>query len=434
MAPPDYKVYPRRFGVLAAFSLNNCMNACLWISFASIFAAAEEKFEVGANAINWLSLVFLLAYVPGSIATAYFLERSGLRWVVICGSLLNAACAWLRCLGCLIPSPHWAFAVVMFGQLLGAISQPVWTNGPSRISGDWFASSERDIATTVAAVSIGAHCIHFCHANTVLFKNVDRISRAFFFLWGQMSNPIGNAIGSVVPGFIVNSAAGILPWMLYQAIFATAIFVVTVFVVKDKPLTPPSASAEERVAARASLEASSAELHEADGAQSSAHSNAAEAIMRLRIDTHEMFANRNFCLLIVSFGIGLGMFNALITLIAQVSSLRAERLLDACERVTMTDLEPLRCSCVTDRQSMWLRRRRRLSCGWRAAAAGSCGCRRRVYCDGENESLLTHSKGLYRCGLWGDAIYAGITSTRQCHAVDLFFRFIGTLLDPATAR
>lgn len=219
MAPPDYKVYPRRFGVLAAFSLNNCMNACLWISFASIFAAAEEKFEVGANAINWLSLVFLLAYIPGSIATAYFLERSGLRWVVICGSLLNAACAWLRCLGCLIPSPHWAFAVVMFGQLLGAISQPVWTNGPSRISGDWFASSERDIATTVAA----------------------------------MSNPIGNAIGSVVPGFIVNSAAGILPWMLYQAIFATAIFVVTVFVVKDKPLTPPSASAEERVAARASL-------------------------------------------------------------------------------------------------------------------------------------------------------------------------------------
>ena len=177
--------------------------------------------------------------------------------------------------------------------------QPIWTNAPTRLSGDWFGSEERDIATTV----------------------------------GAMSNPIGNAVGAVIPGLIIFSTRDVDSWMLYQAIASTVVLLITVIASRDEPLTPPSASAEERVAARAALEAAAVELRASrrllltqTGAEFThehhlAHaSSASEAIRHLKIDTIAMLKNRNFVILSFGFGVGLGMFNALITIIEQIVS------------------------------------------------------------------------------------------------------------------
>lgn len=121
--PEAYVLYPRRFAILAAFSANNALNACIWIAFASVASIVQERFKVSASAVNSLSLVFMLAYIPGSVAAAYCLERFGLRVTLIAGAALNALCAWVRYGGCFIDNPTTAFAVVMIGQILGAISQ-----------------------------------------------------------------------------------------------------------------------------------------------------------------------------------------------------------------------------------------------------------------------------------------------------------------------
>ena len=164
--PTAYKLYLRRFAILAAFAANNSLNACMWIAFASVASIAQNRFNATAGAINALSLVFMVVYIPGSVGAAYCVERFGLRASLVGGAALNACCAWVRWGGCMINDPQTAFAIVMFGQLLGAISQPVWTNAPTRLSGDWFGSHERDIATTVAAMSnpIGNAIVRFASA------------------------------------------------------------------------------------------------------------------------------------------------------------------------------------------------------------------------------------------------------------------------------
>ena len=157
----------------------------------------------------------------------------------------------------------------------------MWTNAPTRLSGDWFGTHERDIATTIAA----------------------------------MANPIGNAVGAVVPGLIVFIPPDLDSWLLYQAIASLVILGVTALVVQDGPPTPPSASAEERGVALAALEAAalqrraSRRLLQVEGAIISellhehAHaSSASEALRRLRVDVIEMVKNRNFVLLAFGFG------------------------------------------------------------------------------------------------------------------------------------
>jgi hypothetical protein len=197
-----------------------------------------------------------------------------------------------------VEDPQTGFAVVMLGQILGALSQPAWTNSPTRLSGDWFGLDERDFATTVAA----------------------------------MSNPIGNAVGAVVPGFIVFKPSDVDAWMLYQAIAATVVLCATAAVARDEPPSPPSSSAEERSAARDALVDAAVDVRAshlmrpvdtADIALTGALSHRSlqsDALRRLRVDVMAMLRNRNFLLLVLGFGVGAGVFNAFVTLLEQIVS------------------------------------------------------------------------------------------------------------------
>lgn len=190
----------------------------------------------------------------------------------------------------------------MLGQILGGLAQPFFTNAPSRIAGDWFPASERDIGTVVAA----------------------------------MSNPLGNALGSLIPALIMNGPDDMPLMLLVQAAAGVAILVLTLLLVRDEPPTPPSAAAALRRAMRAKhVEATSTDapygapelnaslLAEAagEGNSSAPHAvgsdSAAAAVRHLIADFKALFANRNFLYLLGTFSIGLGTFNALLTLLAQ---------------------------------------------------------------------------------------------------------------------
>ena len=44
----------------------------------------------------------------------------------------------IKYLGVLVPQPHAAFAIVAFGQFVGALGQPMLLNICARLSMDWF--------------------------------------------------------------------------------------------------------------------------------------------------------------------------------------------------------------------------------------------------------------------------------------------------------
>lgn len=333
--PAEYTLYRRRYAILALYSLSNALNGMLWVSFSPIFQAAGTLFGVNATAINFFSTVFLFAYIPGAISSVYTMERFGLRWCLVAGAALNAACGWTRYVGSLVApsSPVAGFAIAMLGQAIGALAQPVFSNSPARISGDWFAVHERDTATTV----------------------------------GALSNLIGTAVGAVIPGIAVLGPGDIQWWLLGQAVASLAFLIATSIWVRDRPPTAPSASVEWRDAARnASLSsvsasavgesataasplpiieaASPSSLQPATPAATaeevalfqpssasprptaeqgvvnpaSRKSRAEAAVRALWIDACILVRNYNFLLLVGAYSIGVGLFGAIITLSGQI--------------------------------------------------------------------------------------------------------------------
>jgi FLVCR family MFS transporter 7 len=271
-----YQVYSTRWWVLLFFSLNNATNAFLWICFSSIVGATCDAFAVSSAYVNGLSLAFLLLFLPGSIMTSYLMERYGLRVTMLAGSLLNCAGAWLRYAGALAAprSPALGFGLLMLGQCVAAVGQPCFTNLPARISADWFPAAQRDVATVVAS----------------------------------LSNALGVAAGSVVPTLAVASAGDVPAFMLGQAAACTVFLLGTWYSVRaSRPPTPPSASSAARLR-KGSVEAAAAP----------AAVTLASTLADMRAAYWGLLQERNYLFLMAGFGVGLGLFNALLTLLTQL--------------------------------------------------------------------------------------------------------------------
>ena len=293
----SYTTTRSRFSVLGSFSLSNAVNAFLWISFAPIFDATGSYWGVSATAVNALSLVFLIFYLPGALFASVLTERFGLRATVVVGAALNLLGAALRAAGGAMPNPA-GFGLALVGQTIAALAQPIFTNSPARISSDWFARGERDLATTAAA----------------------------------LSNAVGNALGSALPPVFVSAPRDVPSFLLMQVGACAVLFIIQVFGMRaDAPPDPPSAAAAARRKARAAAgSVVSSATPTVDGAIDrsllDAHSTAMSiqprtlslAVRAVVNDYAALLASRNFCFLTVGFGLGLGLFNALLTLLAQV--------------------------------------------------------------------------------------------------------------------
>jgi len=322
-----YRKHASRWGTLTLFALSSGTNAVLWLSFSPIVSHVQLRFDVSNLAANMLSLVFLILYAPGTVLAVFLMERFGLRVCLATGAVLNAVSAWLRYAGCFPASLHGGFAVLMAGQCLGALVQPIFTNLPSRIAGDWFPVSERDLATVV----------------------------------GAMSNQLGNAVASVVPSLIVSTADD-LPWLLlYEAAWATVIGAFVLAFARDRPPSPPSAAAEIRLLGHTAMQ-SAVELEGAGALVSSSsplpvlieaaiasrpcdsgpplltstgdqvtvdpsrvpiaappvRDLARQALAHMLHDFGALLKNANYLRLMLAFGIGVGVFNALLTVMASL--------------------------------------------------------------------------------------------------------------------
>ena len=170
----SYKVYSSRWLILALFCFLSLANALMWVTFAPISDIANEYFgDIGITAVNMLAVVFQILYGPGTYLGLVAMKRYGLKGTLLFGGCLTLVGALLRILGAYVmstSSPMTAYIVVLLGQCCAAMAQPMFNNLPANIAATWFASSERDVATTVSS----------------------------------LFNPLGNAVGQVLPPMLFN--------------------------------------------------------------------------------------------------------------------------------------------------------------------------------------------------------------------------------------
>ncbi|XP_060789139.1 heme transporter FLVCR2 isoform X2 [Neoarius graeffei] len=253
------RLYRRRWLIVLLFSSYSLCNSYQWIQYGIISNIFMDFYSVSAFAVDWMSMVYMLTYIPLVFPVTWLLDRKGLRVVALVATAVNCAGAWVKVVSV---KPH-LFWVSVFGQVVCSIAQVFILGMPSHIAAVWFGPEEVSTACSI----------------------------------GVFGNQLGIAIGFLVPPVLVPNVDDLdklayhISIMFYiTAGVATLLFILVVIVFQDKPALPPSQ---------------------------------AQAVMQnmpLRdysylASIRKLLWNKPFVLLIITYGLNVGCFYAISTLL-----------------------------------------------------------------------------------------------------------------------
>jgi MFS transporter, FLVCR family, feline leukemia virus subgroup C receptor-related protein len=72
----QFKVYKRRWVVLALYSLYCTVNAVQWLQYSIIADVVVEYYQVSYTAVNWTSIIYMLAYVVTILPGTWFFNKT----------------------------------------------------------------------------------------------------------------------------------------------------------------------------------------------------------------------------------------------------------------------------------------------------------------------------------------------------------------------
>jgi hypothetical protein len=147
------QIYVKRWMILGVFCLITLLSAFNWIeygiiqdvviSFYNESLPSDEAKRI--DSVNWLSMIYMLAYIPLVFPAMFLLERKGLRLSCVLGALLTFIGAFIKCFAV---RPD-LFIVAIAGQTVCAIAQSFTLGIPARLSALWFGPDEIGLATSV---------------------------------------------------------------------------------------------------------------------------------------------------------------------------------------------------------------------------------------------------------------------------------------------
>ncbi|MED6264660.1 Feline leukemia virus subgroup C receptor- protein 2, partial [Characodon lateralis] len=256
---PQTRLYKRRWVIVLLFSTYSLSNAYQWIQYGIISNIIMKFYNVDGFAVDWLSMIYMLAYIPFIFPVTWLLEKLGLRFTALVANALNCAGTWIK-VASARPDLFW---VTLLGQSASAVAQVFILGIPSSLASVWFGAEEVSTACSI----------------------------------GVFGNQLGVAIGFLLPPILVpnvddvNDLAYHIRIMFYiSAFLATFIFILVVIVFQERPEIPPTQS---QVQARIS------------------RSNDFSYMASIR----RLLYNKAFKLLVISYGLNVGCFYAISTLL-----------------------------------------------------------------------------------------------------------------------
>nr|CAH0103593.1 unnamed protein product [Daphnia galeata] len=256
------KVYRRRWLMLLIFVLVFMTNAFQWIQFSIINNLIMKYYAVDSQSVDLTSLVFMIVYIPLIIPGAWIMDRMGLRVTVLLGVIGNTIAAWINVLGV---APD-RFYVVLIGQTIASFAQIFLLGVSPNVAAVWFGSDQVSLACSI----------------------------------GVFGSQIGVALGFLLPPIIVRDHNNLedigtdLRLMLYiVAGICSALLFVVIFGFQAKPPLNPSK------------------------AQCLSSKLSSTTFSEYFTSLKNIFTNNGFKLLFISYGINVGVFYAMSTLLNQ---------------------------------------------------------------------------------------------------------------------
>ncbi|KAI0256395.1 MFS general substrate transporter [Lactifluus subvellereus] len=199
-----YRLYKRRWiGVFAMFILE-AVSAASGPWFGPISNNVVRDFGFTLDQVNWLGNIVSCVYIPTAVFTPIITKRYGVRRCCDIAAVAILLSAWVRYAGTARSLPKGgAYALIIIGQALSAVAQPVYQILAPKYSERWFDLKSRTTATMIISIA----------------------------------NPIGGAIGQLLSPIFSDTRKSIL----VLAIMSTVV-VPLAFLILEAPPTPPSYS------------------------------------------------------------------------------------------------------------------------------------------------------------------------------------------------
>ncbi len=192
------RLYGYRWVVLGVYMFINLTIQILWIAYAPITGVAAKFYGVGDLQIGFLSMLFMIAFVPLSIPVSWAIDSYGFHKTVSLGAILMGIFGILRGLA------GSDYILVMISTIGLAIAQPFLLNSWTTVPAKWFGVQER--ATAVGLVTL--------------------------------SSLVGTAIGMVLTPILIEQFTIPQVQLVYGCVAAFSA-ILFIFLSKEKPATPP---------------------------------------------------------------------------------------------------------------------------------------------------------------------------------------------------
>ena len=198
------KLYRYRWVVLAVFMLINLIMQTLWITYAPITGPAADFYGVSDLQIGFLSMTFMIAFVPLSIPVSWLIDTYGFRLAVSIGAVMMGVFGVTRGLA------GSNYNLVLWSTIGIAAAQPFLLNAWTTLPAKWFALDER--ATAVGLITL--------------------------------ANLVGTALGMVLTPILIESASISSVQLIYGGI-AGGFAILFLLLAREKPASPPCPPGQE---------------------------------------------------------------------------------------------------------------------------------------------------------------------------------------------
>ncbi|XP_033625226.1 LOW QUALITY PROTEIN: solute carrier family 49 member 4 homolog [Asterias rubens] len=147
----EYKVYSRRWYILAVFALLNALQCIAWNSWGPIADTSKLVLNWTTGDIALLTNWGPITYVTTGLFFSWVLDVKGLKPSVVAASFIMLIGLGVRCLPVGIDYIKWSVNV---GQIFINLSGPLLSAAPTILSAVWFPPHQRTTATAISTASV----------------------------------------------------------------------------------------------------------------------------------------------------------------------------------------------------------------------------------------------------------------------------------------
>ena len=195
---------------MISYCLCTFANGFQWVTFSAIATKFSENYDMASWKVNMFSLIYMILYPFVCIPEGYLVDNISTR----IGIIIAAFCTILASFSKIFINKGMFFCYL--GQFLAGIFQPALLNSPGKIAANWFRD---DIRTTI--------CTLCCLSDTIgIFIG---------FLWNIMFIDEDEKDKEKYKDQVFN-------YLLSEFILSFFFCFPSFFIVKDRPVIPPSPS------------------------------------------------------------------------------------------------------------------------------------------------------------------------------------------------